>query len=119
MVRQLLLASGIRGAARLVFALLRDRRVPLGTKLIVPAAVVYLISPIDFLPDIIPGLGQLDDLIVLLAAVAVFLAAVPRRILLEHLGGGSADQGNRRPDGKIIEGDYRLDDDDDPATRQP
>ena len=63
MVMRLLLSSGIRGAARLVFALMRDRRVPLAAKLILPAAVVYVVLPIDILPDIIPVLGQIDDLV--------------------------------------------------------
>jgi uncharacterized membrane protein YkvA (DUF1232 family) len=109
MVRQLLL---IRGVARLVFALLRDRRVPLAAKLVVAAAVVYFVSPIDFVPDIIPGLGQLDDLIIVLVAVAVFLAWVPRQILLEHLrGGGHGRSGDGRSDANVIEGTYRVDDD--------
>ena len=108
MIRQLLLATGIRGLARLVFALIRDRRVPLAAKLILPAAVVYVALPFDFLPDIIPALGQLDDLVLLLVAVVVFFASVPRRVLMEHLGMRSGDGGQ---DGKVIEGDYRLDDD--------
>lgn len=109
MVRQLLL---IRGVARLVFALLRDRRVPLAAKLVVAAAVVYIVSPIDFVPDIIPGLGQLDDLIIVLVAVAVFLAWVPRQILLEHLrGGGHGRSRDGRSDANVIEGTYRVDDD--------
>ena len=115
MVRQLLMASGVRGVARLVFALLRDRRVPLGTKFIIPAAVVYLVSPFDFLPDMIPGLGQLDDVVVLLVALVVFLAAVPRGVLMEHLRGGRPDPGEDsqgRSDANVIEGSYRLDDDD-------
>ena len=108
MIRQLLLATGIRGLARLVFALIRDRRVPLAAKLILPAAVVYVALPFDFVPDIIPALGQLDDLVLLLVAVGVFFASVPRRVLMEHLGMRSGD-GTR--DGKIVEGDYRLEDD--------
>ena len=108
MVRRLLLASGIRGFARLVFALMRDRRVPLATKLILPAAVVYIALPFDFLPDIIPVLGQIDDLVLLIAAVVVFLASVPRRVLMEHLGAGSGGGGQ---DDKVIEGEYHVEDD--------
>ena len=112
MVWRLLLASGIRGAFRLVFALMRDRRVPLAAKLILPAAILYIVLPVDFLPDIIPVLGQLDDLLLLLIAIGVFFASVPRRILFEHMGmrSGGGDQ-----DGKVIEGDYRLEDDEQAA----
>ncbi len=114
MIMRLLLASGLRGAARLVFALMRDRRVPFAVKLILPAAVAYVALPFDFLPDIIPVLGQVDDLVLLAVALVVFLMSVPRRVLLEHLGVRSAggDQ-----DGKVIEGDYRVDDDEDRASR--
>ena len=108
MIRRLLLSSGIRGAARLVFALMRDRRVPLAAKLILPAAVVYVALPFDFLPDIIPVLGQIDDLVLLVVALVAFLMSVPRRVLLEHLGVGSGDEA---PDGKIIDGAYRVEDD--------
>ena len=112
MIRHLLLATGIRGLARLVFALIRDRRVPLAAKLILPAAVVYVVLPFDFLPDIIPALGQLDDLVLVIVAIVVFFASVPRRVLLEHLGIPSGGGGR---DGKVIDGDYRLDDDEQPA----
>jgi uncharacterized membrane protein YkvA (DUF1232 family) len=115
MVRQLLMASGIRGVARLVFALMRDRRVPLGAKLVIPAAVLYLVSPFDFLPDMILGLGQLDDLVLLFVAIAVFLVSVPRRILIEHLGGGGqgpSEEEQGRSDANVIEGSYRVEDDD-------
>ena len=108
MIRRLLLSSGIRGAARLVFALMRDRRVPLAAKLILPAAVVYVALPFDFLPDIIPVLGQIDDLVLLVVALVAFLMSVPRRVLLEHLGVSSGDEA---PDGKIIDGAYRVEDD--------
>ena len=117
MVRQLLMSSGIRGVARLVLALMRDRRVPLATKLIIPAAVVYLVSPIDLIPDIIPGLGQIDDVVILAVALVAFLAWVPRQVLMEHLRGGRPDpdrdqDSQRRPDAKVIEGTYRIEDDD-------
>ena len=108
MVTRLLLSSGIRGAARLVFALMRDRRVPLAAKLILPAAVVYIALPVDFVPDIIPVLGQIDDLVLLVVALVVFLMSVPRRVLMEHLGAGS---GGGPPDGKVIDGAYRVEDD--------
>ena len=112
MIGRLLLALGIRGLGRLVFALMRDRRVPLAVKLILPAAVLYVVLPFDFLPDIIPVLGQIDDLLLLLVAAVVFLASVPRAVLFEHMG---IDAGNGGRDGRVIEGDYRLEDDEQSA----
>ena len=53
-ILRLLMLTRIPG---LVFRLMLDRRVPLRLKLIIPSAVLYLISPIDLLPDLFPILG--------------------------------------------------------------
>lgn len=60
-----------------VWKLLWDREVDFSLKVIPIAAVLYLIFPFDFLPDIALGLGQLDDLGILLLAFATFLRMVP------------------------------------------
>ena len=70
---------------RLTWRLLLDQRVPLWAKGIPVLAVVYLLSPIDLIPDVILGLGQLDDLGVLLGALRVFRSVVPEHIVDEHL----------------------------------
>lgn len=64
--------------------LLMDVRVPAVAKAALLAGVVYAVSPLDFIPDWIPGLGQLDDIGVALMAVNFFLAQVPARVLAEH-----------------------------------
>ena len=74
------------GLPRLVFRLLLDRRVPLITKLILPAAIVYLVSPIDFFPDVVLPFGRLDDILALILAPILFVALSPRRVVLEHMG---------------------------------
>ena len=67
MVRDLM-RHGQRAWSRLL-----DKRVPATHKLIPAAALAYLVSPLDLLPDIaIPGLGYMDDLLVLLLALKVF-----------------------------------------------
>ncbi|MFO7320668.1 MAG: DUF1232 domain-containing protein [Chloroflexota bacterium] len=71
---------------RLTWRLLRDPRVPLWTKAIPLLAALYIVSPVDVLPDIIPGLGQLDDLGILLAGLRLFESAVPENIVNEHRG---------------------------------
>ena len=52
---------------------------------IVPASLVYLVSPIDFVPDVIPGLGQLDDLAVIVIGVKLFIELCPPEIVRQHL----------------------------------
>ena len=71
---------------RLVWRLLRDSRVPLWTKLIPPAVVAYVLSPLDFISDIpMIGINQLDDLAVLLLGIKVFLDLAPADVVGEHL----------------------------------
>src|SRR5215207_7465071 len=70
--------------ARLVFRLLRDDRVPTAAKLIVPAAVMYLISPLDVVPDLIPLLGQIDDIGLLVLSLMAFVRLCPQHLVHEH-----------------------------------
>ena len=63
--------------ARLAIRLIREPAVPLVTRAIPVLAVLYLISPLDFIPDIIPALGQLDDLGILVLALELFLKLCP------------------------------------------
>jgi uncharacterized membrane protein YkvA (DUF1232 family) len=58
------LARAIPDLVALCRGLLGDPRVPLGSKLLVGGAIVWLISPIDLVPEFIPLLGPLDDVIV-------------------------------------------------------
>lgn len=57
--------------------LLREPSVPMWTKLVLPVALLYVLSPVDFLPDVLPGLGQIDDLVLLFAAVKLFVRFSP------------------------------------------
>ena len=70
---------------RLVWQLYWDGRVPMWTKLVLPAALLYLISPVDFVPDVILGLGQLDDLGVILLGIALFIKLCPPEIVQAYL----------------------------------
>ena len=71
--------------ARLAWRLFWDLRVPMWTKLIPPAALAYLLFPIDLIPDVALGLGQLDDVAVLLIGVKLFIELAPPDVVREHL----------------------------------
>ncbi len=66
--------------AKLSFAreLLRDPEVPIVAKAVIAVLVGYLALPFDLIPDFIPVVGQLDDLLVLTAAIALLIATIPR-----------------------------------------
>ena len=74
-----------RAKAGLALALLRDPRLPLITRLIIPAVLLYFALPIDIIPDFIPLLGQLDDVLVLLVALRLVLRSMPEGLLEEHI----------------------------------
>jgi uncharacterized membrane protein YkvA (DUF1232 family) len=65
--------------------LMRDPRVPWPAKIIAAAVVAYVASPIDLIPDFIPVLGHVDDLLVALIGGALLLRSVPRSVVEEHL----------------------------------
>ncbi len=61
----------------------KDPRVPWYSKLLVAAVVAYAASPIDLIPDFIPIIGYLDDLIIVPLGIAIALKTVPSRVLEE------------------------------------
>src|SRR5262245_54186690 len=69
---------------RLATRLLREPRVPAVVKIIPGLGAAYLLSPIDFVPDFIPGLGQLDDLAVLVFALEFFIRMCPTPAQIFH-----------------------------------
>lgn len=77
-------ALGWRGAARGVWGLVRDRRVPLLVRLLPVPLLIYLVSPIDIIPDFIPVLGQADDILLVAAALWIVLRYTPREVVAEH-----------------------------------
>lgn len=68
----------------LTWRLMRDPRVPLWTKAIPVLGIAYVLSPLDFIPDFLIGLGQLDDLGILLLSMRLFEATVPAYVVEEH-----------------------------------
>jgi uncharacterized membrane protein YkvA (DUF1232 family) len=77
---------------RLVWALIRDGRVPAQQKLILVGIGAYLFFPIDLIPDFVPVLGQLDDLAVVLLGLDLFIRSAPPDIVEEHLAKISQDK---------------------------
>ena len=72
--------------AKLVYHLLRDPRVPWTAKAALGAMVLYLASPVDLIPDWIPGAGYLDDILLVGIAVNYIFAKVPEDVIVEHWG---------------------------------
>jgi uncharacterized membrane protein YkvA (DUF1232 family) len=73
----------------------RDPRTPLAAKLITVLVVAYALSPIDLIPDFIPVLGLLDDLILVPLGIALALRLIPAEAMAE--GRAKADAALARP----------------------
>ncbi len=70
---------------KLFFRLLGDSRVPVIAKVIPGAAFLYLISPIDLIPDLIFPLGFIEDAVILYFAFRFLFRAAPAPVVQEHV----------------------------------
>ncbi|GGF80102.1 membrane protein [Rhizobium wenxiniae] len=61
----------------------RDPRVPLSAKLVAGAVAAYALSPVDLIPDFIPVLGYLDDLILVPVGILIAIRLVPQELMSE------------------------------------
>jgi uncharacterized membrane protein YkvA (DUF1232 family) len=102
--------------ARLTWRLFWDRRVPWWAKLVPPIALAYVFFPIDLIPDVVPVLGQLDDIAILLIGAKLFVELSPPDVVREHLRAlGARIQEWRVVEGEakesepplVVEGDYK------------
>lgn len=71
--------------ARLIWSLITDERVPIGRKALLGGALGYVALGRDIVPDRVPLLGQLDDLVVIALAIDVFADGLDEEILAEKL----------------------------------
>jgi uncharacterized membrane protein YkvA (DUF1232 family) len=78
-------ASRVPDYARLVGSLILDDRVPRERKILLGAAAGYVVIGRDLVPDSAPIIGGLDDLVVVVLAVDLFLDGVPQDLLDEKL----------------------------------
>lgn len=84
------LAAAIPNLLVLFRGLLRDPRVPRGSKIWMLVAVIWIASPIDLVPEFIPVLGPADDVIVAALVLRHVLKRTDRSLLAEHWRGDPA-----------------------------
>lgn len=76
---------------RLLVGLIGDRRVSVVDRFIVIAAAAYIVSPLDFIPDVIPFLGQVDDIFLLILSLQRLIERAGDAVLLDHWRGDPAE----------------------------
>jgi len=70
---------------RLFLRLIRDPRVSLISKIVPLGIAAYVLWPADLLPDFLVGLGQIDDLFIILLGLRLFLRLCPKEVVQEHV----------------------------------
>jgi uncharacterized membrane protein YkvA (DUF1232 family) len=77
------LLRALPDVVRTIARLAADPVLPTAAKVALAAAVLYLVSPVDLIPDFIPVLGYLDDLILIPAGIALLIRLVPAAVMAE------------------------------------
>ena len=95
---------------RVTMRLLRDPGVPFLVKAVPALAAIYVIFPLDFVPDFVPVLGQLDDLGVIVIVLEAFLKLCPARAVDFHRAEMAARRKYSRMPlaGAIIDAEFRT-----------
>jgi uncharacterized membrane protein YkvA (DUF1232 family) len=73
---------------KLLGRLLKDARVPSAEKALFLAAIVYVISPLDFIPDFFPFIGQVDDIYVVALTLLRLINRTDESVVRQHWSGG-------------------------------
>ncbi len=109
--QQLGMLKGLLDHGRLVLRLMGDKRVPIYLKALPIASLIYLVSPIDFIPDVIPVLTQIDDFAAILIGVETFIKLCPSEVVAEHradLSGESPYTTAGKSNEDTIDGQWRT-----------
>ena len=88
-------ASALKRDGHAIYLASRDPRVPWYAKALAIAVAGYALSPIDLIPDFIPIIGYLDELILLPLGIWLVVALIPPEIMVEYRA--KADEAGRRP----------------------
>lgn len=73
-------AKKLKSDIPVIFLALKDKDTPMIAKIFAGITVVYALSPIDLIPDFIPVLGYLDDVILLPAFIALTIKFIPKEV---------------------------------------
>ena len=80
-----------------IYLAYKDSRVPWHAKILIAFVVVHTFSPIDLIPDFIPVLGYLDDLIIAPLGIALAIRMIPRDVMAECREAAQAAIGQNKP----------------------
>jgi len=90
-------AENMEIEAAAIYLAYHDPRVSLPARIVAVCVVAYALSPIDLIPDFIPVLGYLDDLILIPLGVKLALSLIPAAIMDEHRVTARASRADHKP----------------------
>ena len=93
---------------RLLGGLIRDRRVSRVDKLLVAGAIAYILMPLDLLPDVIPFLGQIDDIYLLMLALERLIANAGAAVVASHWHGPVSALNRQNLQGVLVAASFFL-----------
>jgi uncharacterized membrane protein YkvA (DUF1232 family) len=76
-------AKQLKSEAQVLMIAYTDKRTPVFAKILIGITIGYLLSPIDLIPDFIPVLGILDDLIIVPALIALSIRLIPQNVITD------------------------------------
>jgi uncharacterized membrane protein YkvA (DUF1232 family) len=85
-------ARSIKCDAHALYLAARDPRVPWYAKALAVAVAAYAVSPIDLIPDFIPVLGYLDDVILVPLGILLAVRLIPNEVMAEHRAAAATSQ---------------------------
>ena len=80
-----------------VFLALKEKKTPWYAKILAAIVVVYAFSPVDMIPDFIPVLGYLDDVIILPALITLCVKCIPKEVLEDCRNRAHRLWGDKKP----------------------
>lgn len=94
-------AQELRTEVHALYLAYRDSQVPWHARLVAACVVAYFFSPIDLIPDPIPVLGDVDDLLLLPLGVALAIRLIPTQVMIECRAQAQA-RARERPPGSWV-----------------
>lgn len=95
-------ARTIKRDVHAVWLAARDPRTPWFAKMLALVVAAYAVSPIDLIPDFIPVLGYIDDIIIVPLGIFLVVKLIPPVVMKEHRA--TADEASERPISRIAAG---------------
>jgi uncharacterized membrane protein YkvA (DUF1232 family) len=90
-------ADQLRAETYAIYLAYKDPRVPWYAKLLIACVIGYVLSPIDLIPDFIPILGYVDDLILVPIGIALAIKIIPLDVLTDCRAKAHAAMAQKRP----------------------